>query len=312
MPAVYLWAAPAASHRRLVWLGESPTAGYWDDHWATSTLCDAVRDARQHPVLLDAFLRYSPPRGRVLEAGCGQGQWVIVLGEHGRRVVGVDFATETLRGTSRSRRFVPPPLASGDVRALPFAAGAFDTYISLGVAEHFLHGPRALLAEARRVLRPGGHIVISVPYFSPLRQMRARVGGYAALDDGPLPAEQFYQFGFRVAEFARLLEDEGFRVVERIPFSARWGLSQDLPLAARVHRAIAGRGARAQHDGSGARGDSATPARAADPAGHTPPAVGARDGRPTPLYALAKSLVDAFPVRWLAGHMVLFVGSRQP
>ncbi|MBI4507087.1 MAG: class I SAM-dependent methyltransferase [Chloroflexi bacterium] len=312
MPAVYLYGAPAASHRRLVWLGESPTAGYWDDHWAASTLCDAVRDARRHPILLEVFLHYSPPRGRVLEAGCGQGQWVVVLRERGRQVVGVDFATETLRSTSISRLFAPPPLASGDVRALPFADGTFDTYISLGVAEHFLYGPRALLAEARRVLRPGGHIVISVPYFSPLRQMRARLGGYAALSDGPLSAEQFYQFGFRVAEFAHLLEDEGFQVVERIPFSARWGLSEDLPLAARVHRAIAGRGARAQRDGSGARGASPTPARAADPAGHTPLASGARDGRATPLYALAKCVVDAFPVRWLAGHMVLFVGSRRP
>ncbi|MBI2321243.1 MAG: class I SAM-dependent methyltransferase [Chloroflexi bacterium] len=129
MPAVYLYGAPAASHRRLVWLGESPTAGYWDDHWAASTLCDAVRDARRHPILLEVFLHYSPPRGRVLEAGCGQGQWVVVLRERGRQVVGVDFATETLRSTSLSRLFAPPPLASGDVRALPFADGTFDTYM---------------------------------------------------------------------------------------------------------------------------------------------------------------------------------------
>jgi SAM-dependent methyltransferase len=55
------------------------------------------------------------------------------------------------------------PHVVGDATALPFAAGSFDTVLCLEVLE-YLAGPRAALAEMRRIVRPGGRLVLSVPF----------------------------------------------------------------------------------------------------------------------------------------------------
>jgi SAM-dependent methyltransferase len=59
------------------------------------------------------------------------------------------------------------PRVGADVQALPFRAGAFDAIKATEVLEHVPDVARAL-AECRRVLRPGGHLVITVPFLERL------------------------------------------------------------------------------------------------------------------------------------------------
>jgi len=106
----------------------------------------------------------------VLEAGCGLGQYVILLRERGWRAAGVDGSVEAL---AACRRGAAVPLAASDLRALAIRSGALAAYVSLGVVEHDPDGPDAILAEARRVLAPGGALVISVPYLNGVRRLGA-------------------------------------------------------------------------------------------------------------------------------------------
>lgn len=85
-------------------------------------------------------------------------------------------------GGRRRGAFEPPPTArwvvadlevasrphvGADILALPFREGAFDAIKASEVLEHVAAVPQAL-AECRRVLRPGGHLVITVPFLERL------------------------------------------------------------------------------------------------------------------------------------------------
>ena len=64
-----------------------------------------------------------------------------------------------------ARRHTPGlPLIAGDIHAIPCADASIDAYLSFGVLEHFEHGMGPSLAEARRVLRPGGILVLTIPF----------------------------------------------------------------------------------------------------------------------------------------------------
>lgn len=97
------------------------------------------------------------PGGRLLDAGCGTGHFAAVLSRPGIKVVGLDASPEMLKFARP--RYQPSSLVQGDVEALPFAAGSFDTVVMLTVLE-FLERPEAALSEAFRVLEPSGQFVV--------------------------------------------------------------------------------------------------------------------------------------------------------
>jgi len=96
----------------------------------------------------------------VLDLGCGTG---VVLSELAdwANPVGLDMSPLAL-AFCRKRGLTG--LAMGDGTAMPFEEGAFDAMIGLDVFEHIEDDAKAF-AEAYRVLRPGGRLVLSVPAF---------------------------------------------------------------------------------------------------------------------------------------------------
>jgi SAM-dependent methyltransferase len=98
------------------------------------------------------------PVGVAVDAACGTGRFSALLTECGHQVIGVDSSPEML---ARARARVPSgEFRSGDLRRLPIA----DTTAGLVVCALALtHVPdlRPVFAEFARVLRPGGHLVIS-------------------------------------------------------------------------------------------------------------------------------------------------------
>lgn len=111
------------------------------------------------------FARDFRPAGqslRVLDAGCGTGGLMARLAqEPGAEVYGLDLSRDALAFT-RGRG--QPRLVQGDVTALPFADDSFDLVTALDVVEHVEQDEQAL-AEIRRVLRPGGVLLMSVPAY---------------------------------------------------------------------------------------------------------------------------------------------------
>ncbi|HET9233388.1 MAG TPA: class I SAM-dependent methyltransferase [Candidatus Eisenbacteria bacterium] len=95
---------------------------------------------------------------RVLEIGPGEGWLTRILNESGHRVVALDLARGWL-----ARLDAPAGKVAGEMTALPFADRTFDAVVAAEVIEHIPDLERAL-AEAARILRPGGTLVVTVPY----------------------------------------------------------------------------------------------------------------------------------------------------
>lgn len=103
------------------------------------------------------------PGAAVLDAGCGTGGLLrrLAAAEPGWRLQGLDFAEIAVR-TTRERTGLPATL--GSVTALPFGDGQFDAVVSCDVVCQ-VPDARAALAEFRRVVRPGGAVVLTMPAY---------------------------------------------------------------------------------------------------------------------------------------------------
>jgi SAM-dependent methyltransferase len=95
----------------------------------------------------------------VLDAGCGVGYGTRLLAQHGpERLVGADISADALaRGPSDCAELV-----QADLRELPFETDSFDLVVCFEVIEHVEEHDR-VIDELRRVLRPGGTLLISSP-----------------------------------------------------------------------------------------------------------------------------------------------------
>ncbi len=126
---------------------------------------------RLHRVLRRNFGRGS----QLLHAGCGGGQ--VDRGLHeGMRITALDISTDALQLYQANNPEVFR-LRHGDILALPYTDGSFDGYYSLGVIEHFTESEiRRILAEAFRLLRPRGKVVLFWPH---ARATSVRVLGLA-------------------------------------------------------------------------------------------------------------------------------------
>lgn len=98
------------------------------------------------------------PGGRLLEVGCGNGRQLERLGEAGWDVEGIDFDPNAV---DRARE-LGLRVRVGELAAAEYPESAFDAIILSHVIEH-VENPVGLLSECRRILKPGGQLVIATP-----------------------------------------------------------------------------------------------------------------------------------------------------
>ena len=101
-----------------------------------------------------------PARARILDAGCGSGRNMVDLAHHGT-VTGVELSgTSVALARARSAGEV----IEGSVLEMPFESASFDFAVSLDVIEH-LADDLSALRELRRVVAPGGALLVTVPAY---------------------------------------------------------------------------------------------------------------------------------------------------
>lgn len=123
----------------------------------------AIRHAAMPPNVISAGIRLLDrigPSGTILDVGCGTGRDMAWFESHGGQVIGFDLSAGMLR---EARTRTRGPLVQGDMRLLPFQNACFAAVWSNAA---LLHLPKsdapASLREMRRVLLPGGYLVLGV------------------------------------------------------------------------------------------------------------------------------------------------------
>lgn len=174
-------------------------ADAYDRRWA--------RYNRRSLALLRPWLA-SRDVGRVVDVGCGTGNLLPLLAGCGARTggyVGVDLSTGMMRVARGKAGAAAAPAAfvAGDACALPLRAASFDTAVSAS-ALHDWDDAEGGLREVRRVLRPGGRLLLLDWRRDPL-PMRL-------LDAGMRIAGVEYRRMYASAELRRMLEAAGFRI----------------------------------------------------------------------------------------------------
>jgi len=139
-------------------------------------------------------IRDSEARGSLLDVGCGDGCLMARVAPLMNKVVGVDSEAGAIRWAKEKLLNVPncEPIQTA-CYDLPFPAESFDIVTSADVIEH-LTDPRHHLQEIRRVLRPGGALVLTTPKWRPDRKWDHRhEKEYRAEELSALLAEYFHR-----------------------------------------------------------------------------------------------------------------------
>jgi SAM-dependent methyltransferase len=142
----------------------------WERHWHSTarpgSLVGRIASLVRRRVLSRAVCyyteRYFGRDGVFVECGCGTGQSSARIPRGRRRLVALDFSVGALRQARRVASFTDRIQA--DIRRLPFRDASVAGLWNLGVMEHFDPASAAeILAEFRRVLRPGGVALLFWP-----------------------------------------------------------------------------------------------------------------------------------------------------
>ncbi len=132
-------------------------------------------------------------RPRILDVGCGTGANLLMLSEYGD-AEGVDVSEDAL-AFCRERGLNKVKL--GAAEELPYEDGTFDLVTAFDVVEH-IDDDLAGLREMRRVLRPGGRVLLFVPTFMFLWGLQDDVSNHRRR--------------YRLPELQRVLEQAGFEI----------------------------------------------------------------------------------------------------
>ena len=150
-----------------------------------------------------AHLALMPDEWTIADLGCGTAQSAVELAPHARRIIGVDNSTAMLKAArQRAQPYGNIDLRQGELEALPIDDGECDAALMLLVLV-YVDEPAVVLAEAHRVLRPGGRVVIADLLAHDRDEFRRRMGQRVN--------------GFTETQLAQMLDAAGFERVRCQP-----------------------------------------------------------------------------------------------
>lgn len=178
------------------------------------------------------LLSLVPSGGRLLEVGCACGFLLQAARARGFAVQGVEMSAWA---SAWAREHYGLDVRTGTLEAAAFAADTFDVVVLADVIEH-LYDPAATVREIRRVLAPGGRLLLLTPDIGSLTARLAGRRWWGLLDD--------HYFYFSRATLRRLLEREGFAIerlmaLGRVFPLAHWAFKL-APYSRSLQRAVSG------------------------------------------------------------------------
>lgn len=195
------------------WVADPSAKGYLDHHAARfeKTLeLTPPGDATQRILEMGAYMQITPALHFKLGYGEVRGCY---FGEAGR--------TDSREVTSATgERFCCEiDLFDAEHDVYPYPDGHFDTVLCCELIEHLKEDPMHLLAEANRILKPGGHFLLTTPNIASLRAISAILHGYhpgffPAYLKPPVDGDARHAREYTAKEGYLLLHDAGFEVVK--------------------------------------------------------------------------------------------------
>ncbi len=164
--------------------------------------------------------KYIPRYGKTLEAGCGLGRYVFYFAKMGINIDGIDFSKKTIDYLNKWQKQYNFNFnfQVDDVTKLSYPDNSLRGYISLGVVEHFIEGPKKPLDEAYRVLEPGGIAIITTPSVSwyvtymrvkaKLKEIVKKIIRYKS------PPRNFFQYEYKPKQLKKFVEKSGLYVTQ--------------------------------------------------------------------------------------------------
>ncbi len=157
-------ANPAPERQRRVDAHFRAEATYWKQIYHQAGVFEAIHQQRRDAVLALFGKLHLSTDSSLLEIGCGAGLTTVALARRGYVVQAIDTVDAMLDLTRRlaaaagvGQRVIVSP---GDVHSLRFAENSFHLVLAIGVFP-WLHSLSAPLQEIVRVLKPGGHVILS-------------------------------------------------------------------------------------------------------------------------------------------------------
>lgn len=156
--------------------------------------------------IIEVMNKYIKKNDKIIEAGCGLGQFVLHYKDRGYDILGVDYSAKAIKKLKNYDKDLK--VEYGDCTKLKYPDNSFDFYMSFGVIEHLEEGPEAYLKEAKRILKSGGYGFISVPNEN-------NIAYYKVYDKNlrKTEANEFFEYGYKKEEFINILKENGFKVV---------------------------------------------------------------------------------------------------
>lgn len=193
----------------------------WEREGGPKNRADRIPRQAEYRIMRP-YLDRLGPGARLLDGGCGLGDWTVRLTEEGFSTVGLDISASTV--AKLADVYPDCTFAAGDIRNTGLEDASFDGYFSWGVFEHFEDGPQGCIREAHRLLKPGGWLFISTPQDN----LRHALRGLVSRTSKTNGAVRFYQYRFTKGELARELNIGGFEVDRVVPIHKRMGVMRSL------------------------------------------------------------------------------------
>lgn len=148
-----------------------------------------------------------PPRSAVLEVGCGDASFTQELVKYSPDVTAIDISAAQI--AENSHQFTGITFRQCDVaERLPFADETFEAIWCSEVLEH-LFDPAFALREMRRVIKPGGRLLVTVPYHGRFKNVLIALFKW---DEHFVPSNPHIRF-YTKRTLGRLAEQAGFTAV---------------------------------------------------------------------------------------------------